>query len=536
MATTLYRNGTIYSAADPFATALLIDSDTVAWLGGEEAADRYVDKADEVIDLAGALITPAFVESHTHLAALGRNLGGADLGEASSSSHLLELLAARAQGAESVIIAQGWDETTWADSALPNETDLSSAAGGRPYYLARRDVHSALVNRELLDRLGLGSIISGVVRGAEHDQVRQALLAEGPGVEEFQRVALEHYAARGFATVVEMAAPHLEGREALDQLLAADQANLPQVYAYWGELVQEESSAEELIRSFPQGRVLGLGGDLCVDGSIGSRTALLREDYADEAGNRGLAYLSVEEITAHLVACSSNGIQAAFHVIGDAALDLLLEGFDAAAEQVGVAKLQAARHRIEHAEMVDEATRARLLSYSITVSMQPGFDALWGGPEGMYEQRLGERAATMNNLSAMLSSGVPLVLGSDAPVTEVNGWAVVRAAMHMSNKSGRISARAGFMGQTRSTYRAMGEMNPFAGQLLIGAPATFAIWSASELAIQTPDERISSWSTDARAGTPMLPVVDQEIPTCLRTVRAGVLLFDQLEQLNEPTA
>lgn len=75
MATTLYRNGTIYSAADPFATALLIDSDTVAWLGGEEAAERYVEKADEVIDLAGALITPAFVESHTHLAALGRNLG-----------------------------------------------------------------------------------------------------------------------------------------------------------------------------------------------------------------------------------------------------------------------------------------------------------------------------------------------------------------------------------------------------------------------------------------------------------------------------
>lgn len=163
MATTLYRNGTIYSAADPFATALLIDSDTVAWLGGEEAAERYVEKADEVIDLAGALITPAFVESHTHLAALGRNLGGADLGAASSGSQLLELLSARAKGAESVIIAQGWDETSWVDSSLPSETDLSSAAGGRPYYLARRDVHSALVNRELLDRLGLGSIASGVV-------------------------------------------------------------------------------------------------------------------------------------------------------------------------------------------------------------------------------------------------------------------------------------------------------------------------------------------------------------------------------------
>ncbi|MGP9489655.1 amidohydrolase [Glutamicibacter sp. AOP5-A2-7] len=529
MALTLYRNGSIYSAADPFATALVIDGDTVAWLGGEEAADRYAAKADRVIDLQGALVTPAFVESHAHLAALGRSLGGADLTGAGSATELLSLLAQRAKTAEDVVVGQGWDETAWSEPSLPNETDLTSAAAGRPYYLSRRDVHSALVNRELLDRLGLGSITSGLVRGAEHDEVRRALLTQGPAVEQFQQLALEHYASRGFATVVEMAAPQLEGRAALDQLLAKDLTALPQVYAYWGELVDSAEQADELMRSFPPGRVLGLGGDLSVDGSLGSRTAYLREDYSDQPGHRGQAYLSVEQIAGHLIACSEQGIQAAFHVIGDAALDLLLAGFDAAAQRIGVAKLQSARHRLEHVEMVDEPTRARLLSYSITVSMQPGFDALWGGPEGMYEQRLGERAATMNSLSAMLSSGVPLVLGSDAPVTEVDGWAVVLAAMSMSNPEARISARAGFMGQTRSTYRAMGELNPLAGQLVIGAPATFAVWSASELAIQTPDERISSWSTDARAGTPMLPVVDEEIPRCLRTVRAGATIFDRMD-------
>lgn len=78
----------------------------------------------------------------------------------------------------------------------------------------------------------------------------------------------------------------------------------------------------------------------------------------------------------------------------------------------------------------------------------------------------------------------------------------------------------------------MGEMNPLAGQLAIGAQATFAVWTASELAVQTPDVRISSWSTDARAGTPILPVVDEEIPECLRTVRAGVTIFDNLETQN----
>ncbi|WP_345474494.1 amidohydrolase family protein [Glutamicibacter ectropisis] len=530
MAKTLYRNGAVYSAADPFATAMVVDGDTISWLGGEDAAQRHAESVDQVIDLRGGLVTPAFVESHTHLAALGRTLAGSDLSSASSASSLLSLVATQGQKSTKIVLAQGWDNSDWAQQDLPSEHDLTSAADGRAYYLSRRDVHSALVNQELLDFLGLGYLKPGLVSGNDHDEVRLALAKAQKADQAFQRLALEHYASRGFATVVEMAAPQLEGRAALDQLLAKDQPNMPKVYAFWGELVNDEDAAEELIASFPTGRVLGLGGDLKVDGSLGSHTAYLREDYSDRPGERGTLYLSKEEIAAHIIACSNRGIQASFHVIGDGALDEVLDGFDLAADQIGISKVQMGRHRLEHVEMVDEATRTRLLKYAITVSMQPVFDSAWGGSNGMYVQRLGDRAALMNNLSAMLSAGVPLVLGSDAPVTEVDGWEVVRAAMNMSNEQARISARAAFLAQTRSTYRAMGEMNPLAGQLAIGAQATFAVWTASELAVQTPDVRISSWSTDARAGTPMLPVVDEEIPQCLRTVRAGITIFDNLEQ------
>ncbi|TAP27286.1 amidohydrolase family protein [Arthrobacter sp. S41] len=532
MAKTLYRNGAVYSAADPFATAIVVDGDTISWLGGEDAADRHAENVDEVIDLRGALVTPAFVESHTHLAALGRTLSGADLSSATSASSLLSLVAVQGQKSSKVVLAQGWDNSDWEDQTLPEANDLTSAADGRAYYLSRRDVHSALVNRELLDFLGLGHLKPGVVAGADHDDVRLAIAKAQKADHEFQRLALAHYASRGFATVVEMAAPHLEGRAALDQLLADNQPKLPQVYGFWGEAVSDADTADELFSSFPKGRLLGIGGDLKVDGSLGSHTAYLREDYSDKAGERGTLYLNKEEIAAHLVACSSRGIQASFHVIGDGALDEVLDGFDLAAQEIGVPKLQMARHRLEHVEMVDDVTRQRLLQYAITVSMQPVFDHAWGGSNGMYAQRLGQRAESMNNLSAMLSAGVPMVLGSDAPVTEVDGWQVVRAAMNMSNTQGRVSARAAFLAQTRSTYRAMGEMNPLAGQLAIGAQATFAVWTASELAVQTPDVRISSWSTDARAGTPMLPVVDEEIPECLRTVRAGVTIFDNLETQN----
>ena len=528
MALTLYRNGSIYSPADPFATAMLVDGNTVAWLGGEEAAERQGQRAETVIDLQGALVTPAFVDSHTHLAALGAVLAGADLSCTASAADLLQAVREAATAGSRQVTGHGWDESGWSDPTLPTAVELEQAGAGQGVYLARVDKHSALVNQRLLQELGLHGITAGLVSGQEHERICRALVQDPARVAADQRRALEHYASRGFAVVVEMAAEHHGGRAGLEQLLAHADPALPEVYAYWGEAVQGAEQARELVAGFNSSRLLGLGGDLLVDGSLGSRTAALREPYADEPSSRGTLYLDARQIAAHLLACTAAGIQAGFHVIGDAGLDEVLAGFDLAAEQVGVPALQGGRHRLEHVEMVDEANRERLLAYSITASMQPRFDEYWGGEHGMYQARLGERAGMMNNLAAMLSAGVPVVFGSDAPVTAVDGWAVVRSAMALNNVSGRISARAAFIAQNRSAYRSIGVMNPYAGQLVIGAPATFAIWSASELAVQTPDSRISSWSTDARAGTPLLPVVDEEIPQCLRTVREGVTLFDAL--------
>jgi predicted amidohydrolase YtcJ len=65
------------------------------------------------------------------------------------------------------------------------------------------------------------------------------------------------------------------------------------------------------------------------------------------------------------------------------------------------------------------------------------------------------------------------------------------------------------------------------GQLAPGTPATFAVWDADELSIQTPDSRVSAWSTDARAGTPMLPSLDNgKLPACVQTVVNGITIHD----------
>ena len=72
---TLYRNGSVYTAADPFATAMLVDGDTVAWVGSEQAATSIADASMEIVDLRGALLAPGFVDSHTHLVFAGDRAG-----------------------------------------------------------------------------------------------------------------------------------------------------------------------------------------------------------------------------------------------------------------------------------------------------------------------------------------------------------------------------------------------------------------------------------------------------------------------------
>ena len=101
-----------------------------------------------------------------------------------------------------------------------------------------------------------------------------------------------------------------------------------------------------------------LAGDLNADGALGSRTAALREAYADRADHRGHAYLTPEQIAEHVIACTERKSRPASTASATQASTTSPAGFELAAEKVGVQALVAARHRLEHVEMVDEATIA----------------------------------------------------------------------------------------------------------------------------------------------------------------------------------
>ncbi|MGC4807862.1 amidohydrolase [Micromonospora sp. DT233] len=514
---TLYRGGVLHCPADPGATALLVRDGRIAWLG----VDADAPAADRVVELGGALVTPAFVDAHVHATDTGLVLSGLDLSGVRSAGELLAAVSGFAAGlpADAVVLGHGWDESAWGDGSLPAAQELGRAAGGRRVYLSQASLHSALVSPALLAACpqvvgAVGFDASGWVRRDAHHVVRAAALGSVPRAQRVaaQRVALGRAAALGIAAVHECGGPEISDEEDFTGLLGLSGAGLPEVYGYWGEL-GGAARAREL-------GAVGAGGDLFADGALGARTAHVSQPYLDgEVGGCGHGYLSAEQVRDHLLDCAAQGMQGGFHAIGDAAIATVLAGFAGAAARLGMERVRAARHRVEHAELLSKRLIAGFVEFGVVASVQPAFDRLWGGAGRMYESRLGlARSLESNPLGAMHAVGVGLAFGSDSPVTPLDPWGSVRAAVAHHSAVQRMSVRGAFAAHTRGGWRAVHRDGE--GVLALGAAATFAVWS-------TP--------AGVQGGLPVLQAADPELrgagdvtplPVCLRTVLRGEVIFD----------
>ena len=153
------------------ATTVVVVGDRIVAVG-EDAVRASVGAAGvRSVDLAGRLVTPAFVDAHLHAVQTGQLTTGLDLHGVGSREELLDLVAARlARSGLTVLLGQGWDERSWPDPRPPTRAELDRAGGASvPVYLARVDVHSAVVSsRKLADRVpGLAADVgSGPTAGS----------------------------------------------------------------------------------------------------------------------------------------------------------------------------------------------------------------------------------------------------------------------------------------------------------------------------------------------------------------------------------
>src|SRR4051794_16977341 len=291
--TVLYRGGEVHTPADPFATALLVHGDTVAWMGSDDAAAGHAPHADEVVELDGALVTPAFVDAHVHVTETGLALTGVDLTGARSVEEVLRLVErAGRRGGGRPVLGHGWDERLLAEGRPPTRVELDRASFGGAVYLSRVDVHSAVVSSALAAAARLRDLDGWDDTGrVERDAHHAARAATRDGIpdgtrRELHEAALTAAARAGIGALHEMSAPHIAPERDLAALLqlvrsrrGSGETALPDVVGYRGQLVATAQEATEVVGrlGLPEGaRLHGLAGDLCADGSIGSRTAALR--------------------------------------------------------------------------------------------------------------------------------------------------------------------------------------------------------------------------------------------------------------------
>ena len=354
-------------------------------------------------------IIPGLVDAHMHLEGLGMKAYTVDLRGSRSAREVAERLA-RAQGP--VALGRGWDQEYFEEPGLPNRKLLDEALGDRPGLAVRVCGHMAVATTAVLSLTrpwqrfpGLVDRESGVLVENAVYYTLEKLKAWMDPVDLVSR-ALRELRSYGVYGASSMACGAREV-EALEKLEARGSLGV-RVACY--------ASSEDLLgRSGREWSVVGL--KLFADGSLGARTARLREGYSDSPGTRGLLLLDSEGIAERGGRLLKAGFRLAVHAIGDEALDHVLEAYRRLGGSGGL--------RVEHASVAWDEQIEALAELGVWVVAQPHFRV----SDWWIERRLGGRARLAYRLRSMKLAGVRLAFSTDSPVEPLDPVETLKAAV-----------------------------------------------------------------------------------------------------------
>jgi hypothetical protein len=424
--------------------AILVEKGRIAILGTSADVERAArGKGIPVRDLEGKTLLPGPIDTHFHLVHTGLDLSAIDLGVCRSVDDVLQLVRERVDAAEPAgwILGRGLDEFKIREGRPPTADELDRVAPSNPVYLGDRGIHYCQLNTLAFRKIGLGVGAPGVradERGRATGQIMEESIGEAwrrfladmdePARRKGILDGLRYAASCGLTCVHAMDGGDFSGDGEVELLLKMQDDVPVRIRVHWNTWDVDRVKAAGL-------RVLG--GDIWLDGSLGSRTAALLSGYADAPGEKGLLYHTPERLEAFIRECLDANLQAGFHAIGDASIEQALGCYAAACRG---RSLPDRRFRLDHFGLPSREHVRRAADLGVVVSTQPTFPHLRGGPGSVYETRIGkERVARAYPLRELLDAGVLVAGGSDSNVLPADFMLAVHSAANHPNPDERIT-------------------------------------------------------------------------------------------------
>jgi predicted amidohydrolase YtcJ len=431
------------------ASALAVRGTAIIATGtDEEILKDWRGPETEVVDLHGHFVMPGFNDAHVHLASAGLEKLRIDLLGCKSLEEMQVRIrtAAAAAAPGAWLQGIGWDHTLWQNKELPTRLDVDQVTAGHPAVFSRVDGHIAVANSAALAAAGINRNTIDPAGGKfDHDSGGEltGIVREGAVALVYSHVPpptpAERRRALELATedAVRQGVTSAQDYSTWDDFVVFEQmegsGSLPLRITEWLsfddpiEVLEKHRAAHS--RNDPLLHTGMLKGFM--DGSLGSRTAALFAPYSDEPGNSGIPLYEQEKLNQMTIERAKAGFQIGFHAIGDRAVGMALNAFEAA-EMAGYGK--DSRFRIEHAQVLTPEQIKQFAHLGVVASMQPSHlltDMNWA------QQRIGpQRARYSYTWRAFLDAGVPLAFGTDYPVEPITPFRGLYAAVTRKNEAG----------------------------------------------------------------------------------------------------
>jgi predicted amidohydrolase YtcJ len=433
-------NGKVFTARDgaELAQGFAIKGDRFAAVGSSAQMRAYVGADTRLIDLEGRFVSPGLADGHFHNEGGGP---GIDLSATRSIADLLSAVSAAvamAKPGDLIVSNPDWHEAQLKEKRLPLATELDSVSVANPVVLVRGG-HDYILNSAALRRWSInrttpvpagGAIARGVdgeLTGELVDNAKRLVTLAPPKAVTVDDVLTTQRKVNAFGITSVRIPGSYKGEffQALNAILAARQEGVLSVrynILLPGFGVRDPARIRELIDKSPLKQDEGdewvrIGGiKLLIDGGFegGHMSQPFAGEYGKEGTFFGLTVVPPKEYTAVVRAINDFGWRAATHAVGDAAIDQVLDAYEAANADHPLA---GKGWTIEHAFVVRPEQFARMKRLDLILSVQ---DHLYLAAPALKNYLGAARASQVTPVKSYLDAGFLVVGGTDSPVVPFN--------------------------------------------------------------------------------------------------------------------